>query len=328
LSPASDNPAVLADISGSVIESNFVWFEGGGFFLTPKGGVAGKITGMNWNQFVLCNSQVAPGSDCFGAAQPAVRYDSPTWGGFRFETSYGTASVVPAILDNLAVSTGTSAFLIHPSTDDSHFWDLALFYVADWNSIKISLAGAYTWMESNPLNGGEENYWQIGGSIMHKPSGLGIYATGNWEDMSEAEFKCPPGFNGPCLSPFTSGFFALPDTSFWGVKPFWRKAWSPIGATVLYAEYGRYEDFYGTANVNGFGSVLPNCATGLCAVTGSDAERWGLGVVQEIDSAAMHVWLRWQHQTLDVDLIDSNFDRHSQSFDDADLIQAGGIIFF
>ena len=30
LSPASDNPAVLADISGSVIESNFVWFEGGG----------------------------------------------------------------------------------------------------------------------------------------------------------------------------------------------------------------------------------------------------------------------------------------------------------
>ena len=32
LSPASDNPAVLADISGTVIESNFVVFEGGGFF--------------------------------------------------------------------------------------------------------------------------------------------------------------------------------------------------------------------------------------------------------------------------------------------------------
>jgi hypothetical protein len=31
LSPASDNPAVLADISGTVIESNFVGFEGGGF---------------------------------------------------------------------------------------------------------------------------------------------------------------------------------------------------------------------------------------------------------------------------------------------------------
>ena len=37
LSPASDNPAVLADISGTVIESNAVFFEGGGFFLRPKG---------------------------------------------------------------------------------------------------------------------------------------------------------------------------------------------------------------------------------------------------------------------------------------------------
>ncbi len=36
LSPASDNPAVLADISGTVIESTAVFFEGGGFFLRPK----------------------------------------------------------------------------------------------------------------------------------------------------------------------------------------------------------------------------------------------------------------------------------------------------
>ena len=41
LSPASDNPAVLADISGTVIESNFVFFEGGGFLLTPKNGGGG-----------------------------------------------------------------------------------------------------------------------------------------------------------------------------------------------------------------------------------------------------------------------------------------------
>ena len=37
LSPASDNPAVLADISGTVIESNAVVFEGGGFFMRPSG---------------------------------------------------------------------------------------------------------------------------------------------------------------------------------------------------------------------------------------------------------------------------------------------------
>ena len=31
-------------------------------------------------------------------------------------------------------------------------------------------------------------------------------------------------------------------------------------------------------------------------VTGSEVQRWGLGVVQEIDAAAMHVYARWQHQ--------------------------------
>ncbi len=70
-------------------------------------------------------------------------------------------------------------------------------------------------------------------------------------------------------------------------------------------------------------------------VTGSEVERWGLGVVQEIDSAAMHVWLRWQHQTLD--LTSTSWIRtvcqaasiaKPPSFDDWDLFQAGGVIFF
>jgi hypothetical protein len=43
----------------------------------------------------------------------------------------------------------------------------------------------------------------------------------------------------------------------------------------------------------------------------------------------MHVWLRWQHQELDLDLVDiTNGVRAGQGFDDQDLIQAGGIIFF
>ena len=45
LSPASDNPAVLADISGTVIESNSVLFEGASFFLRPKGGGLGGFKG-------------------------------------------------------------------------------------------------------------------------------------------------------------------------------------------------------------------------------------------------------------------------------------------
>ena len=75
-------------------------------------------------------------------------------------------------------------------------------------------------------------------------------------------------------------------------------------------------------------------------VTGSEVQRWGLGVVQEIDAAAMHVYARWQHQDIDLDLTGINETFHSdgsttfnkehvgQGFDNWDLFQVGGIIFF
>ena len=78
------------------------------------------------------------GTDCFGAAMPAVRYDSPTWGGFRFETSWGKNDLTG----------GTAACFVWPPTPEANFWDIAVFYTADWNSIKLSAAAAYTWQES------------------------------------------------------------------------------------------------------------------------------------------------------------------------------------
>ncbi len=82
---------VLADISGTVIESNSVFFEGASFILRPKGanikGYGGLDNGLTWGNFLLCQGLGAGlGTDCFGAAQPAVRYNSPTWGGFSFQT--------------------------------------------------------------------------------------------------------------------------------------------------------------------------------------------------------------------------------------------------
>ncbi|MGH9893967.1 MAG: hypothetical protein ACREA0_18700, partial [bacterium] len=154
--------------------------------------------------------------------------------------------------------------------------------------------------------------------------------------------------------------FNNPDTDAWYVKPFWRKAWSPIGATVLYGEFGQYNDQFAAGagslcgaftgltgtSVNTFCTTVDlvgpvfSASTGVFT-TGSEVERFGLGVVQEIDSAAMHLFARWQHQELDVDLagFSQNIDlvtgdasvsksRVKQSFDDFDIFQVGGIIFF
>jgi hypothetical protein len=241
-------------------------------------------------------------------------------------------------------------------TSEQDFADIAVFYTADWNSIKLSAAAAYTWIETgvntvkstadpdpSSDSGDDVDLFQVGASIMHKPSGLGIYGMYQHEETDARVFFCDvQGTTCGTSGSFQSGFFSIPDSDVWYVKPFWRKAWSPIGATVLYGEYGEYNDqFSSLAGVdlrNGGDGVTPACNGQVggedideCFVRGSEVERWGLGVVQEIDSAAMHLWLRWQHQELDVDFTvfgEDQVGRRSSSFDDHDLFQAGGIIFF
>ena len=328
LSPASDNPAVLADISGTVIESNAVFFEGAGFFLRPNGALGDDYASLSTlsllNLTNCTNGGGGVGADCFGAPRPAVRYDSPTWGGFRFETSYGTVEV--------------------PNTPDHNFWDIAVFYTADWNSIKLSAAYAYTNLETsigancNASFGGcgDDQLHQVGASIMHKPSGLGIY--GLWQtELVDGSFFAPYR---------DSGQQDIEDTEVWYVKPFWRKVWWAAGATVLYGEYGQYDDqFAGLAGNNLCGtfqlgnSTACNQFFNVGYMDSSEVQRWGLGVVQEIDSAAMHVWARWQHQEAEatVKICDagdfcgvgsSNFESQKVDFNDWDLFQIGGIIFF
>ena len=190
---------------------------------------------------------------------------------------------------------------------------------------------------------GQARLHQIGASIMHKPSGLGIYGLWQREEVDGGVFL-EDGLGGLLVH---DGDFIrkdIPDTNVWYVKPFWRKTWGAmngvglgaLGATTFYGEFGRDEDQFGARAglnfIDTFGCQGVDDAV-ACFVTGSEVERWGLGVVQEIDAAAMHVWLRWQHQELDVDVtaFDINGDNLGgvgSDVDDFDLFQAGGIIFF
>jgi len=336
LSPASDNPAVLADISGTVIESNAVLFEGSGFFLRPKGAGVGGLAGLSGlTTPVQCNSGVGNiGVDCYGAPQSGVRYDSPTWGGFRFEASW------TEFLESIPM--GGVPFAIGAPNIDAY--DIAVFYNGDWGNFKVSAAYSYTHMDGNLLvatnSGADVNLHQAGATVMHVPSGLGLY--GMYQNDS---------LDGSYFNPVTDRNQGFADTDVWYLKPFIKRTWNPAGATVLYGEYGQYNNqFNGFAGNNQCGAFagLGGSAGTFCApvigvdtglfVTGSEVQRWGLGVVQEIDSAAMHLFARWQHQDVSIDFVGANFvagtgtvinsQRVGQGFDDFNLFQVGGIIFF
>ena len=319
LSPASDNATVLADISGTVIESNAPFFEGASFFLRPNGG-NGSYTGLaaiTWASFLQCNGLLAGGAgigaDCFGAANDAIRYDSPTFGGFRFETSYGKNDI-----------TGQSFV----TTPNAQFWDIALFYNNDWGDFKVSAVYSYTWQETamaavlNPTSGktSSSSLNQVGATLMHSPTGLGLYGLYQHEQVAD-----------------------LPETNVFFLKPFWKTSLNALGTTTFFGEYAQYNDMYGSiAGVDQCaafavagtrtGNFCGANAANTLFVTDSQVDRWGLGVVQEIDAAAMHVWARWQNQGIDLDFVGVNSvnqrRRVNQGFEDWNLFQLGGIVFF
>jgi hypothetical protein len=149
------------------------------------------------------------------------------------------------------------------------------------------------------------------------------------------------------------------ESTTWFVKAGIKKAWMPVGATVIFGEWGQYNDmFRGLCGLPGGTDAVPNvggntfCVAQLpvgvvnsgpfkgnaittgALVTGSEVQRWGIGVVQEIDSAAMHLFARWQHLDLDLDAVSFNNDpltdgkRLNTSFEGLDIFQIGGVIFF
>ena len=82
------------------------------------------------------------------------------------------------------------------------------------------------------------------------------------------------------VATFAGGFNRAAGDTYY-IKGGLRERWHPLGHTVLYGEYEKFAD------------SVPDFFTniGLQAST----TLWGLGVVQEVDAAAMSVWLKYRH---------------------------------
>lgn len=301
LSQASDNAAILADFSGTLVQSNWVLFDGAGFFLRPEGGPSGPagLEGNTIGSLGFCAGLGAGiGADCNGVPLDAIRYDSPTFAGFSVSASWG----------------------------EDDFWDVAARYAGEWNSIKVKIEGAYSFQGDRDGTQADSEYFQIGGMIMHTPTGLWLYGAYGDEDVNEAFIDVGPG--GADLQ-------QVPDNDHWFVKAGIRKQWSSLGHTVLYGEYGQYNDMFGgfsCANtIDGPDNTIGDeCReTGGIIITGSEIERWGLGIVQEIDSAAMSVWAKYVNLDPEIDFIEVDTgDHRTQNYEELSMFLVGMMINF
>ena len=74
----------------------------------------------------------------------------------------------------------------------------------------------------------------------------------------------------------------------WHLQGGVRRNWFGIGDTSLYAEYGVHRGWQGTA-----------AAVTLAGTSADKLSIWGVGVVQNIDAAAMELYLGYRNYKLD-----------------------------
>jgi hypothetical protein len=181
-----------------------------------------------------------------------------------------------------------AGFSASASWGEDDEWAVQGRFMNTVGSFKINAAVAYG--ETNDTNlgappGGTFEYTQAGLYVEHMPSGW--FAIGGYGHLDQR------GFN-PQNNPAT-------DT--WYVKSGVRLKLTPIGATIPYAEYLGANNSAAITNNGGTPDDATDDVTSV--VRGSSTSWWGLGVVQEIDAAAMSVWLRYRDHSVDVPGVDT-----------------------
>ena len=159
-------------------------------------------------------------------------------------------------------------FSVSASWGEDDMWDVAGRYAGEFGGIKIAAAAAYTEITDDRYNNltgiPDEQYFQAGLYLEHVPTGLfGLVNYGHLDIDGVADAQ-----------------------ETWYGKLGLRQRWSALGHTVLYGEYLNGRDG------GGFG---------VAGADNSELEVWGGGVVQEIDAAAMSMWVKYRHLSYEDD---------------------------
>lgn len=179
-------------------------------------------------------------------------------------------------------------FSFSASWGEDDIWDVAARYAGEFGGIKIAVAGAYSESTDNDNLTGQDHseYFQVGAYLQHVPTGLFVY--GAYGDYTQDDDDALDEV----------------DQETYYIKAGLRKRLNPLGHTVFYGEYANNE-----------------VDRGLNADPDTELDWWGLGVVQEVDAAAMSMWISYKHFEGDIDgaVVDP---------DDFDMIKFGALINF
>ncbi len=232
---------------------------------------------------------------------------SLTWGQLGFCYSQGSplggdcdGLVMNAVRYDSPLFAGFSASASWGEDDD---WEVAARYSGQLSGFKVSLGVGYSENTAENIavalpagSKKDSRFFQAGGYVEHMATGLFVHGAYGREDNSNT------------LLP---GGVTPPDSNHWYVKSGIRKKWTPLGATIVYGDFAEYNDQLGPGAL-------------ALGATSSTLHRYGGGIAQEIDAAAMTVYLKYQRYDADVEGLSPTVGK----LDSADFVSTGALINF
>ncbi|WP_295558838.1 porin [uncultured Hyphomicrobium sp.] len=233
--------------------------------------------------------------DGSGSLIPAnyVQFD---WGAFNVGAFATCADCNGVPLNSVRYDTPTFAgFSASATWGEDDFWDVALRYAGEFAGFKLAAAAAYS--ESDDDCNGTRDF-SVTPSLCAGTQGSNGTDTTQFFQVGAYVQHVPTGlFVYGAYGDFEEDLAGGVESNFYYVKGGLRQRWTPLGHTVL---YGEYENMDGES-------------------AGTNLDLWGAGVVQEIDNAAMSLWLTYRHIEGDDDA------GNSAEFD---YVKAGALINF
>jgi predicted porin len=138
-------------------------------------------------------------------------------------------------------------------------WDVALRYAGEHSGFRLA-AGIGYGVDTDDLTAGQDERTSVLGSVAVLHVATGLFASASYAKRT-TDFNVGP-----------SG-----DETYWGARAGIAKNWLGIGNTVLYGEYNHWDN----------------------ELVDNEAQIWGLGVVQNVDAAALELYLAYKNLSVD-----------------------------
>jgi len=324
---STENITAINLSNAGVIASADVNLFSGGFFLRQDDGrllvssSSGALAGLRWRDI---NSQFfAQGNPGDGTRANLVRYVSPTFSGFTFSAAWGEDDFWDVALryanewNGVRVAAGVG---YQEWTDGN---DVTFLPTDSLGVFDSALTGSQNQPGCADLDRTEDpivfgvgsdvdcQAFGISGSVMHVPTGLYIHGAYGFvqDDNRRLLFALR-----------TDGLVRNVDDrdEFWYVQAGIEKNFIGLGKTTVYGEFYQSDTGGGLSNgdVRNIGRFFPardfefNSLSFTTAengfITNSSVDVWGFGIVQQIDAAAMDLYIGFRNYSGDADVVFRN----------------------